>query len=110
RSYVILLYILLGLVTGWYGGAQERWGGLPAFSVQRDWFKWCVLAVGSAIVLWIVVKVLFVMAGACAPAARSSATRCSPRWASTPSTSSACCPRSSSPGTWGRRISAPTAW
>jgi len=64
RSYVILLYILLGLVTGWYGGAQERWGGLPAFSVQRDWFKWCVLAVGSAIVLWIVVKVLFVMAGA----------------------------------------------
>lgn len=64
RSYVILLYILLGLVTGWYGGAQERWGGLPAFSVQRDWFKWCVLAVGSAIALWIVVKVLFVMAGA----------------------------------------------
>ena len=64
RSYVILLYILLGLVTGWYGGAQERWGGLPAFSGEGDWFKWCVLAVGSAIVLWIVVKVLFVMAGA----------------------------------------------
>ena len=57
------LYILLGLVTGWYGGAQERWGGLPVFSVQRDWFKWCVAAVASAIGLWIVVKVLFVMAG-----------------------------------------------
>lgn len=63
RSYVILLYILLGLVTGWYGGAQERWAGLPVFSVQRDWFKWCALAVLSAIALWIVVKVLFVMAG-----------------------------------------------
>ncbi len=63
RSYVILLYILLGLVTGWYAGAQERWAGLPAFSVQRDWFKWCVAAVGSAVGLWLVVKVLFVMAG-----------------------------------------------
>ncbi len=63
RSYVILLYILLGLVTGWYGGAQERWSGLPAFSVQRDWFKWCVLSVASAIGLWLVVKVLFVLAG-----------------------------------------------
>lgn len=62
RSYVILLYILLGLVTGWYGGAQERWAGLPAFSVQRDWFKWCVASLGSAIALWLVVKVLFVMA------------------------------------------------
>ncbi|HRN61601.1 MAG TPA: O-antigen ligase family protein [Luteimonas sp.] len=64
RSYVILLYILLGLVTGWYGGAQERWGGLPVFSVQRDWFKWCVVSVASTVGLWLVVKVLFVLAGA----------------------------------------------
>jgi len=63
RSYVILLYIMLGLVTGWYMGARERWAGLPAFSVQRDWFKWCVLSVTSTIVLWLVVKVLFVLAG-----------------------------------------------
>ena len=63
RSYVILLYILLGLVTGWYGGAQERWSGLPVFRVQSDWFKWCVASVVSAIALWLVVKVLFVMAG-----------------------------------------------
>ncbi|GGK09067.1 O-antigen ligase family protein [Luteimonas terricola] len=63
RSYVILLYILLGLVTGWYGGAQERWQDLPAFSVRRDWFKWCVASVASAVALWLVVKVLFVLAG-----------------------------------------------
>lgn len=63
RSYVVLLYILLGLVTGWYGGAQERWGGLPVFSIRRDWFKWCLISVASAIGLWLVVKVLFVMAG-----------------------------------------------
>lgn len=62
RSYVIVLYILLGLVTGWYGGAQERWAGLPVFSVQRDWFKWCVISVASAIALWLLVKVLFVLA------------------------------------------------
>lgn len=63
RSYVILLYILLGLVTGWYGGVQERWGGLPVLSVQRDWVKWCFAAVASTVVLWLLVKVLFVMAG-----------------------------------------------
>ncbi|MGY1457200.1 O-antigen ligase family protein [Luteimonas sp. A534] len=62
RSYVILLYILLGLVTGWYGGAQERWAGLPVFDVKRDWVKWCVLSVASAVALWVLVKVLFVMA------------------------------------------------
>jgi predicted alpha/beta hydrolase len=63
RSYVILLYILLGLVTGWYGGVQERWGGMPVLSVKRDWFKWCVVAVASTVALWLLVKVLFVMAG-----------------------------------------------
>ncbi len=65
RSYVILLYILLGLVTGWYAGARERWPGiLPAFQVQSEWFKWCVISVTSVIGLWIVVKVLFAMAWA----------------------------------------------
>lgn len=64
RSYVILLYILLGLVTGWYAGARGRWAGLPAFRFQSDWFKWCVLSVVSVVVLWVVVKVLFVLAGA----------------------------------------------
>ncbi|NLC61500.1 MAG: O-antigen ligase family protein [Gammaproteobacteria bacterium] len=63
RSYVILLYILLGLVTGWYGGVQERWSGMPVLSVRRDWFKWSVVALCSAVGLWLVVKVLFVMAG-----------------------------------------------
>lgn len=62
RSYVILLYIVLGLVTGWYGGVQERWSGLPVFSVQRDWPRWCAVAVASAVGLWLVVKVLFVLA------------------------------------------------
>src|SRR5690606_4498285 len=62
RSYVILLYIMLGLLTGWYGGVQERWGGLPVLSVKRDWPRWCVAAVASTAGLWIVVKVLFAMA------------------------------------------------
>lgn len=63
RSYVILLYIMLGLVTGWYGGAQERWAGLPVLDVRQHWLKWCVAAVLSALALWLVVKVLFVLAG-----------------------------------------------
>lgn len=64
RSYVILLYILLGMVTGWYGGAQERWPDLPRFDPKSHWLKWCVISVASAIGLWLVVKVLFVLAGA----------------------------------------------
>lgn len=63
RSYVILLYIMLGLVTGWYAGAQERWAGLTTFRVQSDWFKWCVASVASAVGLWLTVKILFVLAG-----------------------------------------------
>ncbi|HEY9541504.1 MAG TPA: O-antigen ligase family protein [Luteimonas sp.] len=63
RSYVILLYIMLGLVTGWYAGAQERWAGLTTFRVQSDWFKWCVASAASTVGLWLIVKVLFILAG-----------------------------------------------
>lgn len=63
RSYVILLYVMLGLVTGWYAGAQDRWGGLPRFRVSSDWFKWCVASLASAVGLWLTVKLLFALAG-----------------------------------------------
>ena len=44
-----------------HGGVQERWSGMPC-SACADWFNgrsWLCSAVG----LWLVVKVLFVMAG-----------------------------------------------
>jgi len=62
RSYVIILYLLLGLITGWYMGAQQRWPGLPVFRLQDDLVRWGMIALGSAVALWLVVKVLLMMA------------------------------------------------
>lgn len=62
RSYVIVLYILVGLVTGWYAGARDRWPGLPVFQPVADLPKWGVVALGGAVALWLVVKVLLMMA------------------------------------------------
>lgn len=64
RSYIIILYLLLGLITGWYMGAQRRWPGLPVFNWQSDIVRWGMIALGSAVTLWLVVKVLLRMAWA----------------------------------------------
>src|SRR3546814_11957409 len=90
RSYVILLYIMLGLVTGWYAGAQERWAGLTTFRVHSDWVKWCVASAASTVGLWLIVNVLFILAGRGPLAAPSPTPPCSPRSASTPPPSSLC--------------------
>ena len=61
RSYMILVYLMIGLVTGWFMGAQARWPSLPPFQLRREWFRWCVIGVGSVVALYIVVKVLLAM-------------------------------------------------
>ena len=62
RSYVILLYLLAGLVVGWYTGARSRWDGLPKFELSRDLVRWPVIAVASIVLLYVVVKILLVTA------------------------------------------------
>jgi hypothetical protein len=62
RSYVILLYLLAGLVVGWYTGARSRWNGLPGFELSRDLVRWPVAAVVSIVLLYVIVKILLVTA------------------------------------------------
>jgi O-antigen ligase len=62
RSYVILLYLLAGLVVGWYTGARSRWADLPKFELSRDLVRWPVIAVASIVLLYVVVKILLVTA------------------------------------------------
>jgi hypothetical protein len=62
RSYVILLYLLGGLVVGWYTGARTRWDGLPKFELSRDLVRWPVIAIASIVFLYVLVKILLVTA------------------------------------------------
>ena len=62
RSYVILLYLLAGLVVGWYTGARSRWEGLPSFALSRDLVRWPVTAIVSIVLLYVIVKILLVTA------------------------------------------------
>lgn len=61
RSYVIILYLMVGLVTGWYLGARQRWPTLPTFSLGRDWLRWGIIAMGGVVGLYLVVKVLLAL-------------------------------------------------
>jgi putative inorganic carbon (hco3(-)) transporter len=61
RSYVILLYMLAALVVGWYTGARERWSDLPPFELSRDLVRWPLFALGSIVVLYLIVKVLLTL-------------------------------------------------
>jgi hypothetical protein len=61
RSYMILVYLMVALVTGWYMGAQQRWPSLPAFRLGKDWLRWAMIAMGGVVALYIVVKVLLAM-------------------------------------------------
>ena len=62
RSYVILLYLLAGLVVGWYTGARSRWEGLPKFELSRDLVRWPTIAIASIVLLYVLVKILLVTA------------------------------------------------
>lgn len=61
RSYMILVYLMIALVTGWYIGAQQRWPSLPQFRLGKDWLRWSIIAMGGVVALYIVVKVLLAL-------------------------------------------------
>jgi hypothetical protein len=58
RSYVILLYLLAGLVVGYYTGARTRWPTLPEFALQKDIIRWPVLSLLGIVALYVVTRVL----------------------------------------------------
>jgi putative inorganic carbon (hco3(-)) transporter len=61
RSYVIILYLLAALVVAHYADIRRDDPGLPQFALGNDAILWPAVGVGSAIFLYIVVKVLLVM-------------------------------------------------
>lgn len=58
RSYVIILYLLTGLVLGWYTGARDRWPALPRFELSHDLVRWPLYAIGSVVALFVIVRAL----------------------------------------------------
>lgn len=61
RSYVIILYLLAAVVVAHYADLRRDEPDLPRFPLGNDILLWPVAGVGSAIFLYIVVKVLLVM-------------------------------------------------
>jgi putative inorganic carbon (hco3(-)) transporter len=61
RSYVIILYLLTALVVAHYADIRRDDPDLPRYLLADDALLWPAVGVGSAIFLYIVVKVLLVM-------------------------------------------------
>lgn len=61
RSYVVILYLLCALVLAQYEDQRREDPGLPRFSLGDDVLLWPAAAVGAALGLYVLVKVLLVM-------------------------------------------------
>ena len=61
RSYVIILYLLAALVVAHYTDMARDDPDLPRYSFANDALLWPVIGVGTAIFLYIMIKILLVM-------------------------------------------------
>jgi putative inorganic carbon (HCO3(-)) transporter len=58
RSYMIVLYLIAALVTGYYVGARQRYPELPNFRISEGGWRWVPAAMGSIAALFVLVAVL----------------------------------------------------
>lgn len=58
RSYMIVLYLIAAMVTGYYVGARQREPGLPAFSLAEGWWRWVPASMGSITALYVLAAIL----------------------------------------------------
>lgn len=58
RSYMIVLYLILAMVTGYYLGARQRLPGLPGLRIGQGGWRWLPAAAGSIAGLYVLVAVL----------------------------------------------------
>lgn len=58
RSYMIVLYLVLAMVTGYYVGARQRHPSLPPFTLADGWWRWVPTAMGSVVGMYVLVAVL----------------------------------------------------
>jgi O-antigen ligase len=61
RSYVIVPYLITGMVAGTYLEARRRVPSLPAFPLSRDLLLWPVVGGAFVVGIYIVVKILLAM-------------------------------------------------
>ncbi|AHX13669.1 O-antigen polymerase [Dyella jiangningensis] len=63
RSYMIVLYFVLAIVTGFYVGARQRVDGLPSLAMSESGGRWIPAAIGSIAGLFVLVAVLLKTSG-----------------------------------------------
>ena len=63
RSYMIVLYFVLAIVTGFYVGARQRIDGLPSLAMSESGGRWIPAAIGSIAGLFVLVAILLRTSG-----------------------------------------------
>jgi len=58
RSYMIVLYLIMAMVIGYYVGARQRLPGIETTPMTRGWWRWVPAAMGSIAGLYVLVAVL----------------------------------------------------
>lgn len=58
RSYMVVLYLILAMVVGYYIGLRQRLPWLPGFSLGNGGWRWVPAAMGSIAGLYVLVAVL----------------------------------------------------
>jgi putative inorganic carbon (HCO3(-)) transporter len=58
RSYMVVLYLILALATGYYVGLRQRLTWLPQFTLGKGGWRWVPAAAGSVAGLYLLVAVL----------------------------------------------------
>ncbi|HEY8682264.1 MAG TPA: O-antigen ligase family protein, partial [Rhodanobacter sp.] len=54
RSYMIVMYLLIAVVVGYFVGVRRRFPGLAGFSLASDGWRWLLISLGSIMLLFIV--------------------------------------------------------
>jgi hypothetical protein len=63
RSYMVVMYLIVAMVTGHYVGARQRLPGLRGFTLGHDWWRWVRTALGSIVGLFLLVAILLRTSG-----------------------------------------------
>jgi O-antigen ligase len=58
RTYIVVIYLLAGLIVGFYLEARRRVPALPRFPLGNDLLMWPFVGIAGAVGLYVVVKVL----------------------------------------------------
>lgn len=63
RSYMVVMYLIIAMVTGYYIGARQRLPGLRGFSLANHWWRWVPAAMGSIAGLFVLITILLKTSG-----------------------------------------------